>query len=120
MRFSEQLHSVHKQLISDHREILDGQLCSIDARVLALATNSHLIKLYSLDLWHCQLLRGHTDLVLCLSAFVSARSSSAVDQHVTYLASSSKDTTIRIWRIVQSDEQRDGRTIQDTVPVSGE
>jgi U3 small nucleolar RNA-associated protein 13 len=85
----ESLFHVRKQFIGDHGEILDTQLCG--ENLLAMATNSPLVKLYNINTWDCKLMKGHTDLVICLSVFT--------DKQRTFLASSSKDSTIRIWQI---------------------
>ena len=95
--FDERLAVVYKQLIGDNGEILDAQLCNSEQNLLALATNSEHVKIYDLNTWDCQLLKGHTDLVICLSAFVPQQHSST--SNVSYVASSSKDATIRVWRI---------------------
>jgi U3 small nucleolar RNA-associated protein 13 len=49
-------------------EVLDVVLLGADGSHLAVATNSVDIKLYNLRDMGCQLLRGHTDLVLTLAA----------------------------------------------------
>lgn len=42
--------------------------------------------------WNCQLLKAHTDLVICLSSFYK-------NDDESYLASSSKDKTIKLWKL---------------------
>lgn len=49
-------------------EVLDLVLLGTGGSHLAVATNSTDIKLYSMKDMGCQLLRGHTDLVLTLAA----------------------------------------------------
>ncbi|RNA33216.1 transducin beta 3 [Brachionus plicatilis] len=83
----------YKQYIGDHGEILDLQYCSQKQNLLAMATNSEFLKVYDLNTWDCRLLKGHTDLVICLAVYVDKNSS------LSYLASSSKDNTIRLWSI---------------------
>nr|CAD7430284.1 unnamed protein product [Timema monikensis] len=56
-----------KQLIGFSDEILDIVLLGADNSHLAVATNSTDIKLYKICDMGCQLLRGHTDLVLALA-----------------------------------------------------
>ena len=92
---TDQLFSVNKRLIGDHGEILDAQLCGQAENLLAMATNNEFLKIYNLNTWDCKLLRGHTDLIVCLSVFNQA--------DVSYVASSSKDSTIRIWKIDSSN-----------------
>ena len=89
---------VSKQFIGDHGEILDAQLFNSNENLLALATNSEFIKIYDLNTWNCKMLKGHQDLVICLSVFEGKLSSEGTDQ-VDYFASSSKDSTIRLWRV---------------------
>ena len=55
---------------------------------LAVATNSELVKVFERDSFSCQLLAGHSGIVLSLDVGVTG----------TLLATSSKDNTIRIWR----------------------
>ena len=88
----------YKQFIGDLGEILDAQLFSANENLLALATNNEFIKIYDLNTWNCTLLKGHTDLVISLSVFTSRQNESG-DVKVDYLASSSKDSTIRLWKI---------------------
>lgn len=91
---NENIFSVYKQYIGDHGEILDIEYCNQGENLLAVATNSEFLKVYDLNTWDCKLLRGHTDLVICLAVFVDKKS------NLSYLASSSKDNTIRLWRII--------------------
>jgi U3 small nucleolar RNA-associated protein 13 len=85
----------YKQLIGDHGEILDAQL--INDNLLAVATNNEFVKIYDLNTWNCKLLKGHTDLVIALAVF------NTPDQDTNYLASSSKDSTIRLWKISKNN-----------------
>lgn len=55
------------QLIGFSDEILDIAYVGIDNSHLAVATNSCDIKLYNISNLNCQLLKGHTDLVLSLT-----------------------------------------------------
>lgn len=87
--------STIKRLIGDHGEILDMQLCAKDESLIAMATNNEFLKIYNLNTWDCKLLKGHTDLIICLSVYN--------DEGTSYIASSSKDSTIRIWRIDNSN-----------------
>jgi U3 small nucleolar RNA-associated protein 13 len=52
-------------------EVLDVVLLGADDSHLAVATNSMDIKIYNMKDMGCQLLRGHTDLVLTLAATTS-------------------------------------------------
>ena len=103
----ESLFQINKRLIGDHGEILDTQLCSKDESLLAMATNNEFLKIYNLNTWDCKLLRGHTDLIICVSVFN--------DEEVSYIASSSKDSTIRIWKI----ENNNLETVECVTVCSG-
>ena len=85
------------KFIGNHGEILDITVCNQDGSLIAVATNSELIKVYNIDNWHCQLLKGHTDIVICLSSYFKSEGS--------YLLSSSKDITIRLWKQESEDTQ---------------
>ncbi|XP_055548480.1 transducin beta-like protein 3 [Wyeomyia smithii] len=74
-----------KQLSGFSDEILDLILCGKDGRYLGMATNSNDFKVYDTTTMNCQLVKGHTEIVLSLSAN---------DQHIL---SSSKDNSIRLW-----------------------
>ncbi len=94
---TDSIFTTFKQYIGDHGEILDTQLCNTDENLLAMATNSELLKIYNLNTWDCKLLRGHTDLIICLSVYHDK-----TNPNLSYLASSSKDSTIRIWKLDQT------------------
>lgn len=76
-----------KQLIGFSDEILDITYFGKKSRYIAVATNSPTIKVYDTTNMNCQILNGHTDIVLALTAFKNL------------LLSSSKDCTIRLWEI---------------------
>lgn len=95
---TDSIFNTFKQYIGDHGEILDTQLCNTNENLLAMATNSELLKIYNLNTWDCKLLKGHTDLIISLSVYNDKKY-----PNVTYLASSSKDSTIRIWKLAQTD-----------------
>ncbi|XP_053673693.1 transducin beta-like protein 3 [Anopheles nili] len=78
------------QLSGFSDEILDVILIGKRDRYLAMATNSNDFKVYDTATMHCQLVKGHTDIVLSLCA----------NEH--YMLSSSKDNSIRLW---QFDEE---------------
>ena len=101
-----QLFSIGKQFIGSLGEILDMSLVNQKENLLAMATNSEFVKIYDLNTWDCQLLKGHTDLVLCLTSFNNLKQleneESETVTRVSYLASSSKDNTIRVWKLVET------------------
>ncbi|KAJ8923201.1 hypothetical protein NQ315_001755 [Exocentrus adspersus] len=77
-----------KQFIGFSDEILDVSFVGKKDEYLAVATNSNDIKLYSNETMNCQLLKGHTDLVLCLNTSKT---------NPDLLMSSGKDNTVRLW-----------------------
>ena len=93
----ERVFSIEKQLIGHHGEVLDIAICSKDGSLIAVATNSELIKIYNTNNWNCQLLKGHSDIVICLNSYYKSKAS--------YLLSSSKDSTIRLWKQENEESQ---------------
>ncbi len=84
-----------RQIIGFNDEIIDALFLSptqIDSH-LALATNSALVRVYDTTTWDARLIKGHSDVVLCL-----ARSSEG-----TWLATGSKDNTARVWESVDGE-----------------
>ncbi|KOX68996.1 Transducin beta-like protein 3 [Melipona quadrifasciata] len=69
-------------------EILDIVYLGDNGSHMAIATNSNDIKLYNILTMDCELLRGHTDIVLSLST-------TPVNAYL--LISSGKDNSIRVW-----------------------
>uniref|UniRef100_A0A1Y1ME27 U3 small nucleolar RNA-associated protein 13 C-terminal domain-containing protein n=1 Tax=Photinus pyralis TaxID=7054 RepID=A0A1Y1ME27_PHOPY len=84
--------NVVKQFVGFSDEILDVVFVGKNDSHIAVATNSEDIKLYESATMNCNLLKGHTDLVLALSA-------SKVNCNL--LLSSAKDNTIRLWRLFE-------------------
>lgn len=76
-----------KQLIGFSDEILDICFLGKKGRYLAVATNSTAIKIYDTSNMNCQVLNGHTEIVLSLASYKNL------------LLSSAKDNTIRLWQI---------------------
>ncbi|KAG5863942.1 hypothetical protein JTB14_010708 [Gonioctena quinquepunctata] len=77
-----------KQFIGFSDEILDIAFVGKDDSYLAVATNSNDIKLYDNSTMNCQLLKGHSDLVLSVSTSKTKPE---------LMISSGKDNTIRLW-----------------------
>jgi U3 small nucleolar RNA-associated protein 13 len=92
---------ISKQLIGNHGEILDAHFCDKNNNYAAIATNSEIIKIYNLKNWNCSLLKEHTDLVICLSVYIDSNNDKC------YLASSSKDSTIKIWELSFDNQQKE-------------
>lgn len=63
--------------------------------LLAVATNSDQVKVFERNSFSCQLLTGHTGIVLALDVTADG----------TLLATSSKDNTIRLWKLGGKPEQ---------------
>lgn len=76
-----------KQMVGFCDEILDICFVGKKNRYLAVATNSNDIKLYDTSNMNCQILKGHTDIVL------------AVSSHKNFLVSSGKDNSILFWEL---------------------
>ncbi|KAJ7492357.1 U3 small nucleolar RNA-associated protein [Mycena latifolia] len=88
-------HALTRQLIGFNDEIVDARfLSNADHRDshLALATNSSLIRVYSVSDFDARLLEGHTEIVLCVDTGVNG----------TILASGSKDRSARLWAPLES------------------
>ncbi|GLH04239.1 Protein Notchless [Gryllus bimaculatus] len=77
-----------KQLVGFTDEILDIVFVGEGNSHLAVATNSIDIKLYDIAEMGCQLLKGHTDLVLALATTQS---------NPNILLSCGKDNSVRLW-----------------------
>jgi U3 small nucleolar RNA-associated protein 13 len=75
-----------KQLIGFTDEILDLTLMGKRDQYLAMATNSNDIKVYDTKTMNSKILKGHTDIVLALTSYK------------TYLLSSGKDNSVRLWK----------------------
>ncbi|XP_011308601.1 transducin beta-like protein 3 [Fopius arisanus] len=80
--------SCQKQFVGYTDEILDIVHVGQAGSHLAVATNSCDIKLYDISTMSCQLLRGHTDLVLSLCVTPANRN---------LMISSAKDNSVRVW-----------------------
>ena len=65
----------------------ESSVSGLDDALVAVATNSEQIRLFSVATMGCELLLGHSDIVLALDVHPRRR----------WLASSSKDATVRIW-----------------------
>lgn len=77
-----------RQFVGFSDEILDVTYFGKDDAYIAVATNSSYIKMYENSSLNCQLLKGHTDIVLSLNKSTT---------NPNLLISSSKDNSIRLW-----------------------
>lgn len=82
--------SLQKQLVGFNDDILDIAFLGKDDTHFAVATNSHFVKVFDRSNFNCQLLKGHTDIVLALDTFPCCPYA---------MASCSKDNTIRLWKM---------------------
>ncbi|XP_076809059.1 transducin beta-like protein 3 [Clavelina lepadiformis] len=80
---------VQKQLVGYNDEILNIKLLGSQENFIAVATNSSDIKIFHIDSMACQILAGHSDIVLSIDVFPDR----------SHFASSSKDNTIRLWKL---------------------
>lgn len=78
-----------KQFSGNNDEIYCVRFLGADDSHIAMATNANAIKIFDLSTWSCQILTGHTDIVMTLDA--------CVIDGVDHLVSGSKDNTVRIW-----------------------
>lgn len=81
-----------KQIVGTNDSVLDVRFAAKDESLLAVASNSEQIRVYTMATLDCDLLYGHTDLVLCLD----------VNRDGTLLASGSKDHSARLWKLFDS------------------
>jgi U3 small nucleolar RNA-associated protein 13 len=92
--------SLLRQLIGFNDEVIDATFLSSDPATkdsfVALATNSSLIRVYSIQSLDARLVEGHTDMVLCVDRVMNGR----------VLASGSKDRTARLWVVADDGSWR--------------
>ncbi|XP_076671392.1 transducin beta-like protein 3 [Andrena cerasifolii] len=77
-----------KQLVGYSDEILDIVYLGNNESHIVIATNSCDIKLYDVSTMNCQILCGHTDIVLSLAT---------TPANIYLFLSSAKDNSIRVW-----------------------
>ncbi|XP_060071465.1 transducin beta-like protein 3 [Ylistrum balloti] len=80
---------LHKQFCGYIDEVLDLQLMGEQDSHLVMATNSQHLKVFELETWNCQILQGHSDIVLSV----------CIHHKENLIASSSKDNSIRLWKM---------------------
>ena len=86
---------LEKHLIGYNDDILDIKVLGKNEDYMIVATNSPNIKVFHSSSSSCQVLQGHTDIVLCLDVF----------SNKVAFVSSSKDNSIRLWTLVGSSVQ---------------
>eukprot|EP00057_Strongylocentrotus_purpuratus_P016615 XP_011671089.1 PREDICTED: transducin beta-like protein 3 [Strongylocentrotus purpuratus] len=80
---------LEKQFVGYSEEILDLKLMGMNESHLAVASNSEQIRIFELSSGSCQILTGHTDIVMSLDVFKKG----------LMMVSSSKDNTVLIWHM---------------------
>jgi U3 small nucleolar RNA-associated protein 13 len=78
-----------KQIIGYNDEVIDITYIGSNNDHLAVATNTEQIRIYHINTLDCDVIYGHSDIVICLD-----RSSDG-----TLLLSGSKDHTARLWAV---------------------
>ncbi|XP_003417726.1 transducin beta-like protein 3 isoform X1 [Loxodonta africana] len=80
---------LHKQFAGYSEEVLDVRFLGPEDSHIVVASNSPCLKVFELQTLACQILPGHTDIILALDVF----------QKGWLFASCAKDQTVRIWRM---------------------
>ncbi|XP_060581284.1 transducin beta-like protein 3 [Ruditapes philippinarum] len=80
---------LQKQFAGNNDEILDVKYFGEDEKFAVVATNSMHIKVFQLSNFDCEILYGHTDIVMCLDVVHKS------DMFIT----GAKDNTVRVWKI---------------------
>jgi U3 small nucleolar RNA-associated protein 13 len=78
-----------KEIAGYNEEIIDATFVGENGSHIAVATNSEQVRIFNLETKDCNMINGHTDIVIALS--------SSSDGH--YLATASKDRTVKVWRL---------------------
>ncbi|NP_001040084.2 transducin beta-like protein 3 [Bos taurus] len=85
---------LRKQFAGYSEEVLDVRFLGPEDSHVVVASNSPCLKVFDLQTSACQILHGHTDIVLALDVFRKGR----------LFASCAKDQSIRVWRMNKSGE----------------
>ncbi|CEI98202.1 hypothetical protein RMCBS344292_12317 [Rhizopus microsporus] len=83
-----------KQIVGYNDEVVDVSYVGEDETYLAAATNSAQLRIYNVDTQDCDLLYGHTDMIISLDR----------SRDGTLLVTASKDKTARLWKIDTTQE----------------
>ncbi|KAK9764386.1 U3 small nucleolar RNA-associated protein 13, variant 2 [Basidiobolus ranarum] len=78
-----------RQIVGYNEEVIDLAYLGDDESHLAVATNSEQIRVFDLEKFDCNILYGHSDIVLCMDERRDAG----------FFVSGSKDNTARIWSV---------------------
>uniref|UniRef100_A0A452DVN1 Transducin beta like 3 n=1 Tax=Capra hircus TaxID=9925 RepID=A0A452DVN1_CAPHI len=85
---------LQKQFAGYSEEVLDVRFLGPEDSHVVVASNSPCLKVFDLQTSACQILHGHTDIVLALDVFRKGR----------LFASCAKDQSIRVWRMNKAGE----------------
>ncbi|XP_046582912.1 transducin beta-like protein 3 [Haliotis rubra] len=85
--YDEQNLSVSKQLSGSADEVLDVQFVGEDDTHLVVVSNSAKLKVFNVSTWGCQIVEGHSDIVLGVAVYAKTG----------LVATCSKDSTVRLW-----------------------
>ncbi len=80
------------QFVGYNDDILDVQYTGPSDSHIAVATNSEMIKVFEVETWDCQILRGHSNTVMCLDVLQTGfllASGSKVRPKITFIGSQS-------------------------------
>ncbi|KAF8930369.1 hypothetical protein EDD21DRAFT_170033 [Dissophora ornata] len=88
-----------KQIVGYNDEIIDVAYIGEEETHLAVAANSEQIRVFNLKEFECDLIYGHTDIVICLDRNTDG----------SLLASGSKDNTAKVWTLDLENEDADER-----------
>jgi U3 small nucleolar RNA-associated protein 13 len=84
-----------RQIAGYNEEILDMELVGTQKDShLAVITNTEQIRLYDLKTFDCDIIYGHSDIVLCLASSYNNQ----------YIVTGSKDNTAKVWNISLDNE----------------
>jgi U3 small nucleolar RNA-associated protein 13 len=88
-----------KQIVGYNDEIIDVAYIGEEESHLAVAANSEQIRIFNLKAFECDLVYGHSDIVICLDK----------NSDGTLLVSGSKDNTAKVWALDLENEDADER-----------
>ncbi|XP_074135663.1 transducin beta-like protein 3 [Sminthopsis crassicaudata] len=80
---------LHKQFAGYNEDVLDVRFLGPEDSHIIVATNSPRLKVFELETSDCQILCGHTDIIMALDVFRKGR----------LFASCAKDQSVRIWKM---------------------
>jgi len=97
-----------KLLVGFNDEVIDVKYMDENGPRIAVATNSEQIRIFNTKDSNCNIIAGHTGIVLSLDVHIKS----------SLLASGSKDNTIRLWRYDGDDVRCVSTCVGHTEPVT--